>query len=226
MSRLKKVFIWLTLLIFMPACIISNAATPPAPTLVEKDILTVIVETANAAQLQTASALPTMTRTVTQTRIPSKTPTPTPTFIYLLSTATLVPSYTPILPVGQITINNGTIVPDERLTKRPWTCLVLGSTPPRNTTQKPGRDFYVTWSVMNTGTETWPNNGIDFVYESGYRTEQRQIQDLSRSVVTGDGIDLKILLTAPERSGTYNAIWALRVGKYAFCHMKIVFLVE
>jgi hypothetical protein len=224
MSRLKKVLIWMALLISMLACIIPNAATPPVPTVVEKDILTVIAETANAAQLQTASALPTMTRTVTQTRIPSKTPSPTPTFIYLLPTATLVPSYTPIPPVGQIAV--GTLAPDERLTELPWTCLVLGSTPPRNVPQKPGRDFYVTWAVMNTGTNTWPNNGIDFVYESGYRTEQRQIQDLSRSVVTGDGIDLKILLTAPERPGTYNAIWALKVGQKTFCRMKIVFLVE
>ena len=225
--RSKKTVTCTILLCSMLACVIPGAITPsPVPTAIEMDILTVIVETANVAQLQTASALPTITYVPTSTRIPSVTPSSTPTFIYLLPTATLVPSYTPLVPVDNIVVVNGTIVVDERLTERPWTCLVLGSTPPRDVPQKPGRDFYVTWAVMNTGTKTWPNNGIDFVYESGYRTEQKPIQDLSRSVVTGDGIELKILLTAPEKPGTYNAIWALKVGHQSFCHMKIVFLVK
>src|SRR6185369_8937006 len=143
-------------------------ATPqPLNLISEADLGTLVAGTSKAAAIETASALPSVTSTPTVTRIPSKTPTSTPTFIYLLPTATAVPSYTPLVPVGPITVFNGTITVDERLTERPWTCLVLGSTPSRGVPQKPGRDFYVTWAVMNTGTETWPYYGIDFVYESG-----------------------------------------------------------
>lgn len=219
--------IW-AITLFLLACISPNLApkpTPPNETISQEDLGTLVAGTSNAARIQTASSQPTITPTFTVTRIPSETFTSTPTFIYLLPTATLIPSYTPIIPVGNIIVN-GTIMVDERLTDRPWSCLVTGSTPPRNVAQKPGKDFYVTWSVMNTGTETWSNNGIDFVYETGYRTEQRQIQDLSRSVVSGGSIGLKILLTAPKNAGTYSAIWALKVGNKAFCHMKIVFKVE
>jgi hypothetical protein len=228
-TRLNKSLGWVVFLILLLACVTPGAATQPPPTTIsESDLATLIVGTANAAQIQTASAQPTITRTATWTRIPSETPTSTPTFIYLLPTATLVPSYTPIVPPGNIIVNGTltTLTPDERLTKRPWTCLVLGSVPPRDSIQTSGKDFWVTWTVMNTGTETWSNNAIDFVYASGYRTEQRQIQDLSLSVKTGSSINLKILLTAPNKPSTYNAIWALKVGRQAFCHMKIVFTVK
>jgi hypothetical protein len=208
-----------------------STPAPILPTpLSQTDLQMVVVQTANAAQNQTASALPSITNTPTKTRLPSITPSFTPTFIFLLPTATPVPSYTPILPPGIIivkgTITNGTTTVDERLTSKPWSCLVLGSTPPRNVPQNPGEEFYVTWTVMNTGTETWPSTGVDFIYESGYRTEQRQFQDLGYSVTTGSSIDLKVLLEAPERPDTYNVIWALRVGHRTFCHMRIVFLVK
>jgi hypothetical protein len=92
--------------------------------------------------------------------------------------------------------------------------------------QKPKKEFYVSWIVKNTGTKTWSNNGIDFVFDGGYHTEQRPIQDLPRSVVPGKSIELKVLLIAPERPDTYNVIWSLRVGQTKFCHMKIVFTVK
>jgi hypothetical protein len=207
----------------------STPAPIPSTPLSQNDLQTAVVQTANAAQNQTASALPSITNTPTKTRIPSITPSFTPTFIFLLPTGTPVPSYTPILPPGNIIVNgtivNGTITVDERMSGRPWSCLVTGSTPPRNVPQKPGEDFYIIWTVMNTGTEAWPNTGIDFVYESGYRTEQRHIQDLWHSVLSGSSIDLKVLLEAPKKPDTYNVIWTLKVGRKEFCHMKIVFLV-
>jgi hypothetical protein len=79
---------------------------------------------------------------------------------------------------------------------------------------------------MNTGTEVWPNTGIDFIYDSGYRTEDRPIQDLWHSVAPGHSIDLKVLLTAPKNPGNYNVIWVLKVGHKVFCSMKNVFLVK
>jgi hypothetical protein len=227
--KMNQLIGWNALLFLLLACLIPSPVAPtvPAPNFPsESEIGTLVAETAAAAVIQTSSALPTITSTATQTRIPSFTPTFTPTFIYLLPTGTLVPSYTPIIPVGHIIVN-GTITVDDRLTGRPWTCLVTGSTPPRNEPVPAGKDFYVTWTVMNTGTKVWPNTGIDFIYDSGYRTEERPIQDLWHSVAPGSSINLKVLFTAPKKEGSYNSIWVLKVGhSKVFCGMKIVFSVK
>jgi hypothetical protein len=225
-TRLNKYLYWCYFLILLLACVMPTPPTQPPPTTIpQADLGTLVAETAAVAVVQTSSALPSITPTGTRTRIPSFTPTSTPTFIYLLPTGTPVPSYTPIIPVGHIVVN-GTITVDERLTGRPWTCLVTGSTPPRDEPQAPGKDFYITWTVMNTGTEVWPNTGIDFIYEAGYRTEQRPLQDLWHSVASGHSINLKVLLTAPNEGGTYNVIWVLKVGNKEFCRMRNVFLVK
>ncbi len=219
-SLLNKPLYGVCFLILLLACVTPSAATQPVPTTISnEDLATLIVGTSNAAQIQTASALPTITPTATWTRIPSFTPTSTPTFIYLLPTGTPVPSYTPIVPVGHIIVNGtlATVTADSRLTGRPWTCVVTGSTPPRDVPVPVGKNFYVTWTVMNTGTELWPNTGIDFIYDTGYRTEERPIQDLWHSVSPGHTINLKVLFTA---------IWILKVGHKVFCRMKIVFLVK
>jgi hypothetical protein len=227
-TKMNKLIVWNVLLLLLLACLIPSPVTPAVPTAdfpSESEIGTLVAETAAAAVIQTSSALPSITPTGTRTRIPSFTPTSTPTFIYLLPTGTPVPSYTPLVPVGYIIVN-GTITVDERLTGRPWTCLVTGSTPPRNEPVPAGKNFYVTWTVMNTGTEVWPNTGIDFIYDSGYRTEERPIQDLWHSVSPGHSINLKVLFTAPKKDGVHNSIWILKVGHKVFCSMKIVFSVK
>ncbi len=229
--RMNRVLAWNVLLFLLLSCLIPSPVTPAVPVAnfpSQSEIGTLVAETAAAAVIQTSSALPSITPTGTRTRIPSFTPTSTPTFIYLLPTGTPAPSYTPLVPVGHVRVNGilATFTADNRLTGRPWTCLVTGSTPPRNVPLPAGKIFYVTWTVMNTGTELWPNTGIDFIYDSGYRTEERPIQDLWHSVSPGHTINLKVLFTAPEKGGSYNSIWILKVGHKVFCSMKIVFLVK
>lgn len=216
------------LLLFLLACGLPMAGQPVVSTVTmpsQEEINTLVAGTANAAQIQTASALPSVTPTFTTTRIPSDTPTFTPTFIYLLSTATKVPSYTPIPPVGHIIVN-GTITVDDRLTGRPWTCLVTGTSPAKDIVQKAHTTFYVTWAVMNTGTKSWWNNGVDFVHTGGYESNLRPVLDLPETVASGGSISLKIELTAPKKTGPYNVYWSLKVGNNSFCHMKYSFKVE
>lgn len=226
--KLGKVFACNILVLFLLACVLPPAfvaPTQPIELISQEDLGTLVAQTSNAAQIQTASALPTITPTFTSTRIPSVTPTSTPTFIFLLSTATLVPSYTPILPVGQISVN-GTITVDERLTDRPWTCLVTGSSPDRSTVHKQRSNFDITWTVMNTGTKAWSNNGIDFVHTGGYESNQRPTLDLPKSIASGNSIYLTISMTTPKSAGTYNTYWSLKVGQKSFCYMKFTFKVD
>ncbi|MCC7117632.1 MAG: hypothetical protein IT310_03825 [Anaerolineales bacterium] len=217
------------LALFALACALpAGLVPPPTPTvesLSQADFATIVAGTANAAGAQTASALPTATRTYTPTWTPSLTPTPTPTFLFLIPTRTPIPTDTVIPTMGTLVILGSGTAPTSIYKDVPWACLVTGSTPPRNAPVKPGKDFYVTWTVKNVGTKEWWNNGIDFIYDGGYRTEQRAIQDLPKTVYPGGSVTLKVLLIAPKRPDSYNVIWALRVGNKSFCHLKITFKV-
>lgn len=229
LGKNKRPILWAMFVLFVLSCAVPAGLATPVPPTVEQisqaDMATIIAGTANAAQAQTASALPTVTRTYTPTWTPSTTPTSTPTFLYLLPTRTPIPTDTVVPTLGTLVVVGSGTAATSIYKDVPWACLVTGSTPPRNAPVQPGKNFYVTWTVKNVGTKEWWNNGIDFVYDAGYRTEQRAIQDLSKTVYPGGSVTLRVLLTAPKRPDTYNVIWALKVGNKAFCHMKVSFKV-
>lgn len=227
--KLDKVFIWAMTLLFLLACLVPGAPLIPTQTVevISQDALgTIVAGTSNAAQAQTSSALPTATQTFTLTWTPSVTSTFTPTFLYLLPTATLVPSETPIPAVGNLLVAGSGTAVKSIFTGRPWTCLVTGVSPAQNTVQKPNKEFNISWTLMNTGTKAWTNNGVDFVDNGGYGTIQRPIQDLPRIVASGSSISLTIRTLSPKRAGSFTIFWALQVGNNKFCTMKHTFVVE
>lgn len=89
-----------------------------------------------------------------------------------------------------------------------------------------GKEFYVTWTVLNTGTKNWTVNTIDFIYVNGYRHEGKPIQDLWKNVPSGRTIDLRVLFKAPKAPGEYRATWTLKVGNRVFCGMRTIFEVR
>lgn len=226
-----------SLMIAMLACALPGAPAPaPLPTFAPGSVETAIVLTANVAQTQTALNLPTSTYTPTPTRTPSITPTFTPTFIYLLPTSTPIPTYTFPAPVGAIdtspggeTDNDGDGVPDKKdprtMTGKEWSCSTLGASPPRDTVFKAGTRFVVTWTIFNSGTKTWPINGVDLVYTGGYRHEGTKIQDFTRNVASGGEVRISTSFIAPERPDRYQTFFTLQVGRRQFCGIKYVFYV-
>lgn len=192
---------------------------------------TIIVQTAGAAQTQTAIANPSFTPTFTptSTRIPSITPTPTVTFIYLLPTLTPIPSQTPI---GFIPGGGGGAVGTEDSSKfktpQPWSCTVIVSAtqPPKGAVLEKETEFYAFWTIQNTGTKTWTRTTIDHVYKGGYRHESTKIQDTKETVPPGDTLRVSAFFIAPKNPGEYRSFFALQVGKLQFCSMKIEFIIK
>lgn len=223
---------WLVTALLILGCALPFLASPtltPAPSTQSPQILgTGIAQTAAAAQTQTALVLPSPTLTPTITRTPTATHTPTPTFIFLLFTATLVPSETALVPVSSII--GGTRSADGAATSvftgKEWTCTIMAKYPGKGAIIKQGQTFIAYWTVLNTGTKTWTNNGVDFLYTGGLRMDGRKIQDLSLTTAPGNKITLKIQLTAPKRVDTFSTIWTLKVGRRSFCPMKITFDVK
>lgn len=231
-------------------CIVPFAGTPAsgqAETPQSVGVLqTLIVQTAAAAQTQTATLLSSPASTLKSTTTSTITitptlPTATPTFFYSLYTLTPIPTETIQVEAaesstggsGNSQASSDVSKSEERYenairpTGKPWTCAVVGKSPPVGSVVKRNELFYVNWTVLNTGTKTWTNNTIDFVYHSGYQNEGRAKQDMAAiAVPPGGKTSVKVLFKAPKSEGIYSAIWSLKVGRSPFCYMKITFEVE
>ncbi|MBP6210489.1 MAG: hypothetical protein KA473_13730 [Anaerolineales bacterium] len=248
-SRTRRIGLSLLIALFALGCSLPFlTAAPSEPAQPAMDLEKVIELTANAAQTQTATFLPTATNTLPPTQVifptftlpPTQTPlvlvtstyTPTPAPLVLNPSGTLV-SVTPapllILELGSddtgsagespTSVNEGAVIK----TPPPWGCKVLSKSP---TTVRPGTKFYASWTVQNSGTKDWPYYGIDFVYRTGYRADGRPIQDLKNSVASGGTATLSVPITAPNREDSYNVFWSLKVGNTYFCPMKLTFEVK
>ena len=239
---MRKILSFSILFIVSLACALPGISAPaeaPLPTFDSNSVETVIVETAAAAQTQTALKIPTATNTPKPTHTPSITPSYTPTFLFFLSTFTPIPTYT--VPV---TISAGGAAPaddDEEdgedgekeprrdpraMTGKEWTCTVLGTYPPRNSVFGPNVRFNVKWTLFNSGTKDWPYLGVDLVYVGGLRHEGTKIQDFNRSVPSGGEIQVGAVFIAPKSAGEYSTFFTLLVGKREFCRMQYYFFVE
>ena len=153
------------------------------------------------------------------------------TFLFLFPTVTPLPSST-LLPgiiiqnPGAGVVGEGTAVDDSVFTGKEWTCAIRGKSPPMGAVIGRGVSFYVSITLFNTGTKTWTNNGVDFVYKGGFRVQGRRIQDLPFSIATGQQITLQSLLVAPKTPDTYNTYWDMMVGRTTFCGVKYTFEVK
>lgn len=229
-----RIYIWLVTALLLFGCALPFLVAPTpiqVPATQSSEMLgTRIAQTVAAAQTQTVTSLPILTPTLTPTltRVPTSTASPTPTFLFFIYTKTPLPTEVPsqvaITPDASHVAGNGTATAIRP--KKEWACLVTSTVPGKGTVIKRGQTFFVSWTVLNTGTKTWPNTGVDFQYLNGFRMDGRRIQDLSRTVAPGHEITLRIQLTAPKRVDTYSTIWTLRVGNRNFCSMKIIFDVQ
>lgn len=225
------------------SCAVPGLSSPqikPLPTFDANSVGTMIAQTAAAAQTQTALKIPTGTITPRPTQTPSQIPTSTPTFLWALPTITPFPTFTlpPVATEKPKQANPGTGDEEEeddkknkdedprKLTGKQWSCVVLGTYPPRKTIFRPGVRFTVQWTVFNAGTETWGINDIDLIYKAGFRNEGTKIQDLYRPVGSGGEIKLYATFVAPKKANEYQSFFHLTVGRKKFCPLYYVFLVE
>lgn len=226
-TRKAKLLYLVTTILFIMACAPALALTP-YPTTDPNEISTIIVSTANAASTQTAAAMPTasFTPSATPTR-PTETPSPTetPTVIFILSTPTMmvVPTFTFISGGGS---GSGSGSGGSGSSSDPYACQILSVSPANGTTMNPQTDFDATWKVKNTGTKTWDENSVDFIYVSGTEMNKRPGYDLNSSVKSGQQISLGADMVAPKKSGTYTTTWTLRVGNNDFCKMTLTINVK
>jgi Ig-like domain-containing protein len=193
-----------------PALVLPGTEPTPAPV----DINVVIAQTAAMAASQTAIALPatqTPTITVIPTSTASLTPSATNTFVFLLNTATNLPT----VPADEISNPN-----------KNFACTIASVYPDVGTVFAPNGLFVAQWVVKNTGASNWDSNNVDLIYVKGDQLHLEGGSDLPKSAAPGDTITLSVNMKAPDTPGNYSTTWNLRSNNLYFCSLKISIVVQ
>ena len=224
---IRRIILWLVAGIVILGCASPVLITPsPAPVSVSESVGTIVVQTAVVAQSQTARVLPptwTATTTPLPTKSPTITPTPTATFLFLFPTETNLPNAFFYEDEENNDEENDSDYEKPEVV-REWACKVISKSPPKGIVFKGGTDFRATWTVENTGTKTWPKQGVDVVYQAGADlVDGKPYFDIPTTVGPGGTVQINITMTAPKRSSDYSTRWTLKVGQTEFCSMRIAF---
>lgn len=222
----RHISIWLAFVVIVGCTPV--AITPP-PTLVPGEMEAIIGQTAAAAQTQTAILRP-PTKTPTLTPFPTKTatvtPTPTATILFITPTETFEPDILDGASSGTTSDGTGSSDGYVKPTATPseWECRLLSKSPVNHAVISAGTSFKAIWTVQNTGTKTWPKQGVDVVYESGARLNVgRPYYDIPTGVGPGGTVTISVTMTLPKRPKEYNMRWSLKVGRTNFCSVRFAF---
>ena len=182
MSAIKKIA---GALVLIAAAVILAACAPAAtPTADPAEVRTQVAGTVQAGLTQTAAAKPTST--------PTNTPEPT-------ATPTLA------TPTSNVT-NTPAVTATATKLAAPDLAEVIGVS--ASATFVAGQDFSVTWTVKNTGNNTWKANYQVRCYTTAYCFNGQTIS-FGKEVKPGETIDLTIQLKAPSTAGDHNTLWVL-----------------
>ena len=205
-----------TIFILMAGIILLGACAPaPAPTqdpaVIQQQIqdavaLTVAAQNAQTEQAQALIPEPTNTPLPTQTEAASPTP--------FLPTATpfvvVPPTLTPV-PAGG---GGGSGAP----VKLEYDCTSRDRRPYDNTVFKPNKEFDIRWTIVNTGTKSWPA-GMDVKYYSGPKMSPTLLVELP-AMNPGDAYEVILDAFAPGDLG-FHVMTYIVEGKLCFPYVAI-----
>ncbi len=197
-------------LLLAAAFLLAACAPAPAPS---------VQATPDLGQIATAVAATIMAG---QTATAAAQPSPTPTLMVEPPTATpIIPTATPFVIVTATSSGNGGGGGGGTTTKPAYACDVIHQRPFDNSTFHPGDDFDLKWTIVNTGTATWPA-GTDFKYLSGPHMVGQTFLELpemkpgAQYSVVWDG-------NAPDAKGFQVMTWIVQGG---FCYPYVAIIVE
>jgi hypothetical protein len=217
-KRLKKTLL-LIAVIFMFAC-----GTTPVPTVIPPEqLVTAIVQTAAVLASQTAlnapPTIPPPENTATASKVPSPTPTATETatpFILMIKTRTAT--------ITQTAFPTATRTPTKTINQP---CVVASVVPENNAPIGAGAFFDTIWTLINTGSTTWVEGNMDFVYQGGTKMHLNgDILDLPTTTAPNQSLVMVVHMQAPATKGTYSESWSLIGGNTNYCSLNMVIQVK
>jgi hypothetical protein len=207
----RALFFLLTGTLLMSAC--QPAAAPTQdPAEIQQQIdeaVALTVAAQNEATEQALAALPTNTPLPTQTSAVSPTDTP------VIPTATPFVVVPPTATSGSSGSSGGggsAPVPAD------YACTSQDRRPYDNTYFKPGNEFDINWTIVNTGTKSWPA-GMDVKYFSGPHISKTTIAELP-AMAPGDKYVVVLDGVAPSKKGFHVETWIVE-GQLCFPYVAI-----
>lgn len=202
--KMKRLVYVMLAAAFLAAACVPGQATPAATDIADQ-VATAVAATVSALQTATAAAV-----TPTHTPTPSLTPTSTP----------VLPTATPFVVTPPTSTGGGgsgggggggaapTYSCDPDIQKRPRD----------NSEFHPGDDFDVKWTILNTGTATWPA-GVDLTYFSGPQMTSITFFELPE-MKPGDTFSVVMDANAPAQTGFQVMTWKVQ-GGYCYPYVAI-----
>ena len=210
MKLYSRIAVLLAGILILTACAAPAAPTadPQAAAQTVAAIQTQAVVTAMAQLTSDALKNP----SPTSTQAPTNTLEPTQTTVPATATSTKVPA-TAAPTLAPYTPTN---------TPAPFQCSIQSVSPSAGTQYSSESDFDATWTLLNTGLETWDQDSIDVLYVKGDKIyKNATAYDLPKSVKPGEKVTIIVDMRAPKDSGTYTTTWGLNKGGTTFCSFSI-----
>ena len=184
--------------------------TPDLNELAEQ-VGTSVAATVSAMQTRTATAQPPVTATFT------------PTFTLTATFTPSVPSATPfVITPPTSSGGGGGGGGGGGSTTAQYSCDPdIGKRPRDNSEYAPGDDFDIKWTILNTGTATWPA-GYDLTYFSGPQMTSATGLELPE-MKPGDQFSVVFDAQAPAQSGFQVMTWKVQGG---FCYPYVAIQVK
>ncbi len=188
-AKIRPNFLFFLLLLAawpLSACSVLLGAAAPAPE--PETSGTTISQTLVAVSTQMAGTTPTPEPTLIP---PTETPTEPPASPTGVPSKTPIPTPTP----SPIPCDHALFVKDVSVTD--------------GAELDPGESFRKIWRLKNIGSCTWtPEYAL--VFASGDDLNAKRVIPLSDYVLPGATADLTVVMTAPEKKGSYRGYWLLR----------------
>jgi hypothetical protein len=154
--------------------------------------------------------------------IPSNTPLPTQT--EAVPPTLEVPTATPFVivpPTNTVVSSGGGGGGGGGVTVKPeLACNVINQQPLDNSVWKKNKEFDINWTLVNTGTKTWPA-GWDLKYYSGPQMTNVTFVELPQ-VKPGESYKVILDAAAPNQVGFQVMTWSLEGGNFCFPYIAII----
>lgn len=194
----KIMFIFVTLAFVLTACLPGQTSVDT-----QAQINTAVAQTLEARQQVEDSVEQTVAaQSLLFTPTAESTETPTATPLVFPTLTPIIPTITP-LPVNPPSSGgSGTVYKPE------YACNAINRKPLDNTEFNKNAKFDIKWTIVNSGTQTWPA-GMDIKYFSGANMATTNRVEIPKEMKPNDTYVINLDGVAPGKTGFYVMTWAL-----------------
>jgi hypothetical protein len=214
----KRILFSATAVIFLLAACVPAAQPTIDPDEVANQVSTSVALTVEAGNQITTSVALTVAAQNTQTALAGPTNTAIPTAEAATATPVpAIPTATPVVVVPPTTVSGGG--GGSTTTQQEYDCDIIRRRPFDNTFFRPGDEFDIRWTIVNTGTRNL-RAGTDVKYSIGSQMVGVTFVELPE-MRPGDQYEITFDAIAPDTEGNHIMTWVVE-GQLCYPYAAII----